>query len=71
MWCGASAKIIDQAPEDFEKVSRVNYVGVVNTVKAALPGMLERDNGRILIMGSMSGVLGAPLLQTLRPLDAL
>eukprot|EP00884_Botryococcus_braunii_P008927 jgi/Botrbrau1/18035/Bobra.0062s0025.1 len=54
-----TTRIVDQEPEVFEKVAKVNYLGVVNTVKAALPGMLERNDGRIVIMGSLSGVLGA------------
>jgi hypothetical protein len=54
----SAATVDQQAPEVYERVMKVNYLGVIYTVKAALPGMLERDQGRILIMSSLSGIVG-------------
>jgi len=41
----------------FAQVMRVNYEGTVNTVKAALPGMLRRGRGEIVLFGSIAGVV--------------
>ncbi len=38
---------------DAERVWRVNYEGVVNTVEPLLPAFLERGTGRIALMSSM------------------
>lgn len=45
--------------ETFAKVMRVNYEGTVNFVKAALPGMLTRGRGEIVLFGSTAGVVPA------------
>lgn len=38
----------------------VNYFGVVNAVKALLPGMIERGGGHIAIVASVAGYRGLP-----------
>jgi NAD(P)-dependent dehydrogenase (short-subunit alcohol dehydrogenase family) len=38
-----------------KKVMDVNYVGVVNTVKATLPAMLERRSGDMVVFSSLMG----------------
>lgn len=35
----------------------VNYLGVVHSVKAVLPGMLERGHGRILLVSSSAACI--------------
>lgn len=40
--------------EDAERLWRVNYVGVLNTVEPLLPAFLERGRGRIALMSSMA-----------------
>lgn len=37
------------------RVMAINYMGTVNVTKAVLPGMLARDSGDIVIIGSMAG----------------
>ncbi|MCL4504933.1 MAG: SDR family oxidoreductase [Chloroflexi bacterium] len=48
----------DQGVEWFEKTMQLNYLGTVYTIKAALPGMLERRRGHIALISSGAGVLG-------------
>jgi short-subunit dehydrogenase len=43
-----------------EQLTRVNWLGTVNTVKAALPGMLERGRGQIVIVSSGAGIRAFP-----------
>ncbi len=43
-----------------EQMNSVNWVGTLNTVWAALPGMLERRRGQLVIMSSGGGVRGFP-----------
>lgn len=43
--------------ERFAQVMRVNYEGMVNTVKAVLPHMQARGRGDIILFGSLAGVV--------------
>ena len=43
-----------------EQMNSVNWVGTLNTVWAALPGMLERRRGHVVVMSSGGGVRGFP-----------
>lgn len=49
--------IADMPAETFAKVMRINYEGLVYTVKAVLPRMQERRRGEIVIFGSLAGVV--------------
>jgi short-subunit dehydrogenase len=46
--------------EKAEEMDRVNWLGTLYTVKAALPGMLERRSGHIVVISSGGGVRGLP-----------
>ena len=53
-------------PEDLradvvETVIRINFLGAVYAVEAVLPGMLERNRGHIVGMGSLAGFGGLPI----------
>lgn len=48
----------DLDPEAFEWMMRTNYFGAVNTVRAFLPGMLERRSGVIVNIASLAAVFG-------------
>jgi len=39
---------------------RVNYLGAVHAVGAVLPGMLDRDRGHLVGIGSLAGYRGLP-----------
>jgi short-subunit dehydrogenase len=43
-----------------EELTRVNWMGTVHTVRAALPGMLERRRGQIAIVSSGAGIRSFP-----------
>jgi len=47
--------------ETFERMMRVNYLGTLYAMKAALPTMLERRRGHIVNVVSVAGRIGAPL----------
>jgi short-subunit dehydrogenase len=46
--------------EQIEQLTRVNWLGTVYTVKAALPGMLERRRGQVVIVSSGAGIRSFP-----------
>lgn len=46
--------------ESVEEVLRVNFLGAVYAVEAALPGMLRRRRGHLVAMGSIAGYGGLP-----------
>lgn len=52
-----TGKLVDMPTSLIRKVMDVNYGGTVNVVKAALPAMLERGRGDVVIFGSMSGLI--------------
>jgi short-subunit dehydrogenase len=43
-----------------EELTRVNWLGTVHTVRAVLPGMLERGRGHIAIVSSGAGIRSFP-----------
>jgi short-subunit dehydrogenase len=51
----------DIAPEDFERVTRVTYLGTVNGTRAALAAMRPRNRGTIVQVGSALAYRGIPL----------
>lgn len=54
-----TGSVLDMSDEDRDAILGVNLVGVWNTVKAALPALLDRGaGGRILACGSVESVLG-------------
>lgn len=50
----------DEAIEEFARMMAVNYLGVVHTIKAALPAMRSRGEGWIVNVSSVAGRLGQP-----------
>jgi len=55
-----SHKLIDHTHEGMEKLFRINYFGTTYMVRAVLPGMLERNSGRIIAFGSIAGIALVP-----------
>jgi NADP-dependent 3-hydroxy acid dehydrogenase YdfG len=47
-------------PEEVERATRINYLGAVYAILAALPSMLARKDGHIVNVGSVAGRIGNP-----------
>ena len=54
----AMAPFLDMKADDFERDMRVNFDGVVHTLRAVLPGMFARGRGRIINIASGAGERG-------------
>jgi|KBSMisStandDraft_5_1062788.scaffolds.fasta_scaffold98996_2 NAD(P)-dependent dehydrogenase (short-subunit alcohol dehydrogenase family) len=54
-------KIVDVSEKDWDFVMDVNAKGVFLCVKAVIPGMLERDGGKIVNIASQAGKRGYKL----------
>lgn len=50
----------DSSVEDWEAMFRVNLLGVALGVKSALPHMVERGGGAVVITASLLGMVGDP-----------
>jgi uncharacterized protein len=50
----------EMPPELIERLTSVNWLGTAYTVRAALPGMLERRRGHIAIISSGAGIRSFP-----------
>ncbi|AYG04370.1 SDR family oxidoreductase [Gryllotalpicola protaetiae] len=58
---GVFGEFLDAVPEDYERVTRVVYLGTVNGTRAALARMRARDRGHIIQIGSALAHRGIPL----------
>ncbi|HEU4839852.1 MAG TPA: SDR family NAD(P)-dependent oxidoreductase [Ilumatobacteraceae bacterium] len=52
---------VDTTPDFWEQVIAINYRGTLNTVHAVLPGMIERQHGRIVSVASDAARVGSSL----------
>jgi short-subunit dehydrogenase len=50
----------EMPPELIERLTSVNWLGTAYTVQAALPGMLERRRGHVVIISSGAGIRSFP-----------
>ncbi len=57
---GGYASMLEEAPETYERLMRLNYLGTVFATMAVLPGMADRERGHIVNVASVAGRLGAP-----------
>ncbi|MEZ4321016.1 MAG: SDR family oxidoreductase [Myxococcota bacterium] len=51
---------LSSTPEDWDWIVGINLWGVVNTNRAFLPAMVERDRGWIANLSSLFGIIGVP-----------
>lgn len=47
-------------PALFERLMRINYLGMVNGLAAVMPAMIRRGRGEILLTASLAGYRGLP-----------
>ncbi|MFN3853759.1 MAG: SDR family NAD(P)-dependent oxidoreductase [Phreatobacter sp.] len=47
-------------PDAARAIAHVNFVGVVNTIAPAIAGMAQKGRGRIVIVGSVAGLVPLP-----------
>ncbi len=56
--------------EIYQKHININYLGVLNSYEAFLPGLINKQNGHIIIMSSLSGWIGLPKAAAYGPTKA-
>lgn len=57
---GRETAAVTFSAADIEEIIRVNLIGVVNSIEAVLPGMIERRRGHIAALSSMASYRGLP-----------
>jgi 3-dehydrosphinganine reductase len=55
---GGAAELASMRFEVFDRVIQVNLYGTRNIIEAVLPSMLARGSGKIVLVGSMGGMIG-------------
>jgi 3-oxoacyl-[acyl-carrier protein] reductase len=58
---GESLRTVDVTDEEWERVLAINAGGSFFACRAALPGMIERGYGRIVLVASIAGKDGNPM----------
>ena len=58
---GESLRTVDVTDEEWERVMAINASGSFYACRAALPGMIERGYGRIVLVASIAGKDGNPM----------
>jgi len=59
---GPNLPLVQTTPDEWRRVFDVNVLGVVATMRAFVPGMVERGWGRVVNFASMAGKDGNPNL---------
>jgi short-subunit dehydrogenase len=57
---GGTTYAVDLCEKEVTKVIRVNVVGVVNSVSAVIPHMVQRGSGHLVAISSLAGYRGLP-----------
>ena len=56
----ATGRITDLSGDEVARMLRVNLESPIHLTQAFLPGMIERGEGKVVLMGSLSGKAGSP-----------
>jgi NAD(P)-dependent dehydrogenase (short-subunit alcohol dehydrogenase family) len=56
---GTIGPFVDSSPRSWHEVVQTNLVGVLNACRAVLPQMIERRNGKIIVIAGVGGALPA------------
>ena len=54
----AAGRFVDQDVCIFEQDMQLNYFGTLYTLKAIVPGMMERRRGQVILVTSVSAAIG-------------
>ena len=54
---GGAAHLVDMKFETFDRMIKINLYGTRHIVEAVLPAMLARGSGKIVLVGSMGGII--------------
>lgn len=57
---GSPGEVWNYPEDEFKAVIEVNVIGTWRTLKAVMPGMVERKSGIIVLTASAGGLIGAP-----------
>jgi 3-oxoacyl-[acyl-carrier protein] reductase len=57
---GVIGTVLESDPADWRRMVEANYLGTAHVVKAALPGMVARGQGDIVVIASAGGTRGYP-----------
>ncbi|GAA2451898.1 hypothetical protein GCM10010191_82700 [Actinomadura vinacea] len=57
---GPLVRALEHPLDEVERVMRIDYLGTVNVVRAALPGMLERGRGELILFSSLASWVPTP-----------
>ena len=60
--CVPAGMFLEESLEHWELVNRINYLGVVYTLKAVVPDMVHRNCGRIIVTNSSGSFMGEQAL---------
>jgi 3-oxoacyl-[acyl-carrier protein] reductase len=55
-----TAPVAEMRPDGFDRYFRANFEGALNGIRAAGPSMLERGEGCVLNVASVSGLIASP-----------
>jgi short-subunit dehydrogenase len=58
---GAYGSAVGTGPERIDELMRVNFFGTVHATTAVVREMIQRGRGHVVMVGSIAGLLGAPL----------
>jgi len=59
---GQAKPVMDLSRQEFDDVMQINVTGVWLSIKHAVPAMLQRGGGSIIVTSSIAGVIGFPTL---------
>lgn len=53
---GHIGPFVDTSPKSWQEIIQTNLIGVLNACRAVLPQMIERRNGKIIVIAGVGGV---------------
>jgi NAD(P)-dependent dehydrogenase (short-subunit alcohol dehydrogenase family) len=59
---GRPGRVVDLDDADWDRAVDVTFHGTINTVRAAYPVLARAGSGSLVLMSSLAGLLGSPLL---------